>query len=88
MERLRSQNSLFNSGESRGYREKEREREIIREIEITTLGKIREREDFRQVDQHIVVFPKREKIVIVTTKIIALAIIETEAQVERETSDN
>ena len=53
-----------------------------------TLAKIREREDFRQVDQHIAVFPKKEKTVTVTTKIIALTMIETEAQVERETSDN
>ena len=52
------------------------------------LVKIREREDFRQVDQHIAVFPKREKTVIATTKIIALAMIEIEVQVERETSDN
>jgi len=52
------------------------------------LGKIREREDFRQVDQHIAVFPKREKTAIVIIKIIAPATIETEVQVERETSDN
>ena len=68
--------------------EKKRERETIREIEITILGKIREREDFRQVDQHIAVFPKKEKTVIATTKIIALAMIEIEVQVERETSDS
>jgi hypothetical protein len=52
------------------------------------LVKIREREDFRQVDQHIAVFPKREKTVIDTIKVIALAMIEIEVQVERETRDS
>jgi hypothetical protein len=66
----------------------ERERETLREIGITILVKIREREDFRQVDQHIAVFPKKEKTIIDTTRITVLTMIGIEVQVERETSDS
>jgi len=43
MERLRSQNSLFNSGESRGYREKERERDNSRDRNYDSRQNQRER---------------------------------------------
>ena len=87
MERLRSQNSLFNSGESRAYRERERERERIHEIEIMILAKIREREDFHQVDRHIAIFLRKGRIAIVTIKATALTMIEIVAQAEKEISD-
>ena len=68
--------------------EKERERETIREIETTILVKIRERENFHQVDQHIAVFLKKGKTATATTKVIALIMTEIEAQVGKETSDS
>ena len=43
MERLRSQNSLFNSGESRAYREKERERDTSRDRNYDSRQNQRER---------------------------------------------
>ena len=52
------------------------------------LAKIREREDFHQVDQHIAVFLKKEKTIIATIKITVLVMIEIEAQAEREISDS
>ncbi len=88
MERLRSQNSLFNSGESRAYRERERERDNSRDRNYDSRQNQREREDFHQGDQHIAVFPKKEKTVIATTKITVLTMIEIEVQVEKETSDS
>jgi hypothetical protein len=66
----------------------ERERETLREIGITILVKIREREDFRQVDQHIAVFPKKEKTIIDTIRIIVLTMIGIEVLAEKETSDS
>ncbi len=53
-----------------------------------TLVKIREREDFHQVDQHIAVFLKKGRIAIVIIKATVLTMIEIEAQAERETSDS
>ena len=50
--------------------------------------KIREREDSHQVDQHIAIFLRKGRIVIVTIKTTVLAMIEIEVQVERETSDS
>ena len=52
------------------------------------LVKIREREDFHQVDQHIAVFHKKERTVTATTKITVLIMTELEVQVEKETSDS
>ena len=78
----------YSTQENLELTERERERETLREIEITILVKIREREDFRQVDQHIAVFPKREKTVIDTTKITVLTMIEIEVQAEKETRDS
>ena len=52
------------------------------------LAKIREREDSHQGDQHIAVFPKREKTVIVTTKITVLIMTEIEVRAEKETRDS
>jgi hypothetical protein len=53
-----------------------------------TLVKIREREDFHQVDQHIAIFLRKGRIAIVTIKATVLAMIEIGAQVEREISDS
>ena len=53
-----------------------------------TLVKIREREDFHQVDQSIATLLKTERTVIVTIKITVLVMIEIEAQAEREISDS
>ncbi len=53
-----------------------------------TLVKIREREDFHQVDQHIAIFLRKERTVIATTKTTALAMIEIGAQAETEINDS
>ena len=52
------------------------------------LVKIREREDFHQVDQHIAIFLRKGRITIAKTKTTVLAMIEIEAQAEREISDS
>ena len=52
------------------------------------LVKIREREDFHQVDQHIAIFLRKGRIVIAITKTTALTTIEIGAQAEREISDS
>jgi hypothetical protein len=53
-----------------------------------TLVKIREREDFHQVDKHIVVFLRKDRTIIATTKTTVLVMTEIGAQAEREISDN
>jgi hypothetical protein len=52
------------------------------------LAKIREREDFHQVDRHIAIFLRKGRIAIVTIKATALTMIEIEAQAEKEISDS
>ncbi len=52
------------------------------------LVKIREREDFHQVDQHIAIFLRKGRIATVTIKITVPAMIETEVRAEREISDS
>ncbi len=53
-----------------------------------TLVKIREREDFPQVDRHIAVFLKKGRTATATTKVTVLTMTEIEVQVEKETSDS
>jgi len=53
-----------------------------------TLVKIREREDFHQVDQYTAIPLRKGRIVIVTIKTTVLAMIEIEAPAEREISDS
>ncbi len=50
------------------------------------LVKIREREDFHQVDQYTATLLRKGRIIIVTIKTTVLATIEIGAQVERERS--
>jgi hypothetical protein len=53
-----------------------------------TLVKIREREDFHQVDQHIAILLKKGRTAIVTIKATVLVTIEIEARAEKEISDS
>ncbi len=83
MERLRSQNSLFNSGESRAYREREnsRDRNYDSRQNQRERGFSPGRSAYRNSSQ------ERENNY-ATTRVIALVMIEIEVQAEREISDS
>jgi hypothetical protein len=84
MERLKSQNLLFNSGESRNFRE----RESSRDRNYDSRQNQREREVFHPVD-HFIAIPRRiERIATAMTEIIAQITTGIEVRGEKEISDS
>ncbi len=83
MERLRSQNSLFNSGHSRNFRE----RENSRDRNYDSRQNQRER-GFHPVDHFIAALLKIERIATAMIEIIAQITTETEVRTEKEISDS
>jgi hypothetical protein len=84
MERLRSQNLLFNSGESHNYRE----RENSRDRNYDSRQNQREREVFHPVGHFIAILLKTGRIATAMIVIIAQITTETEVRAEREIGDS